>query len=61
MLLRLRTSRFTRSTEKFVASAPTSDTVAVCTLSAPIVYAPARPVRRAPTRTGTSLPPTTPI
>jgi hypothetical protein len=54
MLLRRRTSRLTRTTLKLVAGAPSSSSLSpVWMLRTPMLYAPARPVSRPPTLSGT--------
>ncbi len=56
MALRRRMSRFTRTTEKFVDTAPTDGSSSDCIFSAPMLVRPTRPVSRPPPRIGTDRP-----
>ena len=56
MLLRRRMSRFSRTTEKFVATAPAETLSSVWMFSAPIPNLPTVPVSRPPATTGTDCP-----
>jgi hypothetical protein len=56
MLLRLKISRRTRSTEKFVEACRSTRSSFVWMFTAPIEYFPARPASRPPARIGTGCP-----
>ena len=60
-VLRFRTSRFSRRTEKSVAGAPAASPAPVRMASAPTPKSPSLPVTRPPPRMGTAWPPAIPI
>ena len=61
MLLRRKMSRFSRTTVKFVGSAPDTTSSSVWMFNRPTSYAPIFPVTRPPPTIGTIAPSSSPI